>query len=238
MASVPYHLWAEYVTRLAALAEHAILPGSKVLDLATGTGSVALEFAARGCIVTGVDCSEPMLAEARRKATERGVALRLLCRDVCDFKLPSEFDLAVCLYDSLNYIVESSALELAFANIRSHLKPDGIFIFDVNTVRALEAELFTQRSRPGAPLQYDWRSKYDARTRISRISMSFVLPGARERIKIVHRQRAYTDTELRALLEAAGFGGVRSYEAYQTSPPGPDSDRVFYVARSATTRGG
>jgi hypothetical protein len=125
---------------------------------------------------------------------------------------------------------------MAFANVRSSLRPDGLFIFDVNTVSALEAELFTQRSHRGAPLQYDWRSKYDARTRTSRIRMSFVLPVTRQRIKVVHRQRAYSDTELRSLLDAAGFGEVCSYEAYQTCAPGPDSDRVFYVAHATTSR--
>ena len=236
IASVPYHLWAEYVIRLSALAGHALPRGSKVLDLATGTGSVALEFAARGCTVTGVDCSEPMLAQARRKAAERGLDVRLACRDVCDLQLPSEFDLAVCLYDSLNYILESNALGMALANARLALRPGGLFIFDVNTVRALEAELFTQSSRPGAPLQYRWQSKYDPRTRTSRIRMSFLAPGTREKLKVVHRQRAYTDSELRPLLDAAGFEQVRSYEAYQTSPPGPDSDRVFYVAQSPPVR--
>jgi SAM-dependent methyltransferase len=236
MASVPYQLWAEYVGRLAGLAGRAIVPGSKVLDLATGTGSVALEFAARGCVVTGIDCSEPMLAQARRKASERGLTVRLLCRDVSDFELAAEFDLAVCLYDSLNYILDSTALQRAFANVRSSLKSDGVFIFDVNTVKALEGELFTQRSGPGAPLQYDWRSKYDPSARISRIRMTFQAPGMRKSIKVVHRQRAYTDTELRSLLEAARFEKVRSYEAYQTSPPVAESDRVFYVAHTATPR--
>jgi ubiquinone/menaquinone biosynthesis C-methylase UbiE len=42
-------------------------PGSKVLDVATGTGAQALAFAQAGCDVTGVDLSEAMLRRARQK---------------------------------------------------------------------------------------------------------------------------------------------------------------------------
>lgn len=233
MASVPYSLWADYVTRLADMSGRLITPGGRLLDLATGTGSVALEFAARGSIVTGVDLSEPMVIEARRKADERALTADFLCADLRDFSLPQEFDHAVCLYDSLNYILEEAHLKQAFANTRAALKPGGLLIFDVNTVHALEAELFTQRSLDGAPVKYRWVSKYNASTRISRITMRFEIPTTREKFTAVHHQRAYSDGELRSLLEGTGFTDIASYEAYRVAPPGPLTDRAFYVARAA-----
>jgi ubiquinone/menaquinone biosynthesis C-methylase UbiE len=48
----------------------------EALDAGCGTGFLALELAARGHRVTGVDFAPAMLAEARRKAAERGVAIR------------------------------------------------------------------------------------------------------------------------------------------------------------------
>ncbi len=51
----------------------AISPGERVLDLATGTGEVAVRAAARGADVTGVDIAEPMLEKARRRAEQAGV---------------------------------------------------------------------------------------------------------------------------------------------------------------------
>jgi ubiquinone/menaquinone biosynthesis C-methylase UbiE len=51
----------------------AIAPGERVLDLATGTGEVALRAAGRGAEVTGIDVAEPMLEKARRRADEAGV---------------------------------------------------------------------------------------------------------------------------------------------------------------------
>lgn len=51
-------------------------PGHDVLDLGTGTGTLARQLAARGCVVTGLDPSAPLLAEAARLATEDGVPAR------------------------------------------------------------------------------------------------------------------------------------------------------------------
>jgi ubiquinone/menaquinone biosynthesis C-methylase UbiE len=237
MSSVPYPRWADYVSELAALSGRLIRPGTQLLDLATGTGSVALEFAARACVVTGVDRSEPMLVEARRKAAARGLEVEFICRDLCDFQLPANFDHAVCLYDSLNYILDPDSLKRAFANCHAALKPGGLLIFDVNTVRALEAELFTQTSPEGAEVKYRWLSKYDAKSRISSIRMHFEILPAKEQFSLTHRQRAYTDAELRLLLFEAAFSDTRSYDAYRVTPPTAMSDRVFYVAHATNARG-
>ncbi len=235
MSSVPYGVWADYVIELSRLAGRRIRPGARLLDLATGTGSVALEFASRGCSVVGVDASAPMLDEARRKAAQRHLEADFLCRDLVDFRLPPEFDHAVCLYDSLNYILDFNSLKRAFANTREALKPAGLLIFDVNTVRALEAELFTQQSAPGAAVRYRWVSHYDPDTRTSVINMHFEAPDAGGPFTLVHRQRAYTDDEIRSALEDAGLTDIRSYDGYRLREPTPVSDRVFYVARPADT---
>jgi SAM-dependent methyltransferase len=232
MARVPYDFWADYVAELASLAGHPIRPGDALLDLATGTGSVALEFAARGCITTGIDASDPMLAQARRKAAEKGLSVTFICRDLADFDLPSAFDHALCLYDSLNYILEPANIERTFANVRTALKPTGILIFDVNTVRALEEELFTQRSADAPEVAYNWTSKYDPGTRSTRIRMDFRISSTGEEFTIYHHQRAYTDAELRSFLAKAGFRDVVAYDGYRLAPLREESDRAFYVARA------
>src|SRR5215467_4573945 len=56
------------------LADHH---GLDALDVGSGTGFLSFELAARGLRVTGVDFAPAMIAEARRKATERGASVRL-----------------------------------------------------------------------------------------------------------------------------------------------------------------
>jgi ubiquinone/menaquinone biosynthesis C-methylase UbiE len=60
----------------------AIAPGERVLDLATGTGEVAVRAARRGAIVTGIDIAEPMLAKARGRAASEGVEVAFDLGDV------------------------------------------------------------------------------------------------------------------------------------------------------------
>jgi len=230
MASVPYARWADYVSDLALLARRPLAPGAHLLDLATGTGSVALEFARRGCDVTGLDLSEPMLEQARRKAEASGRRLEFLQADLTRFVLPPEFDLAVCLYDSFNYLLTTTELKRAFANVREALKPSGLLIFDVNTIHALEAEMFTQASGPDAQVRYRWRSQYDRKTRLTEVRMRFEIAATEETIEIAHRQRGHTDDEIRAALQQGGFGEINCYDGYRFQPPTPSSDRVFYLA--------
>jgi len=73
--------------RFAPVQDHlvnllAIAPGERVLDLATGTGEVAIRMAQRGAVVTGIDVAEPMLVKARGRAKREGVAIAFDLGDV------------------------------------------------------------------------------------------------------------------------------------------------------------
>src|SRR4051812_49874840 len=63
MTAGMHHRWRARAVDLAAVG-----PGSRVLDVATGTGDLAIELARRGCQVVGSDFSEGMLEHARTKA--------------------------------------------------------------------------------------------------------------------------------------------------------------------------
>ncbi len=65
-----------FYQRLAALGVG--LPGQRILDLGTGTGVLARQFAEQGSIVTGVDISAEQIAAARRLAAEQGLAVEFL----------------------------------------------------------------------------------------------------------------------------------------------------------------
>jgi ubiquinone/menaquinone biosynthesis C-methylase UbiE len=55
-----------------------IAPGRRVLDLGTGTGSLALGFAARGLVATGLDIADELLEVARHSAAERNLDARFV----------------------------------------------------------------------------------------------------------------------------------------------------------------
>ncbi len=70
--------------------------GGPLLDLACGTGRMALRMAAQGYQVTGVDIVPEMIAQARQKATERAVSIEWVVADARTFHLQKQFPFVLC----------------------------------------------------------------------------------------------------------------------------------------------
>ena len=104
------------------------------LDLCCGTGRLLELLEGTGIAATGLDVSRHQLAIARRNAP----SARLVRADVRSFRLGRRFDVVTCLFDSLNYLTTKGDLAQALSNVRRHLSPGGIFVFDVNTFEGLE----------------------------------------------------------------------------------------------------
>lgn len=232
MAGVPYRFWVEYLERIWK--RHSSQPHA-VLDLACGTGTITRLLAQRGCAMTGVDLAPAMLEAARVKTLAQGLSIPYVQQDAADLDLPGQlFDGVICLFDSLNYILEPMRLRQSFARVFAHLQPGGCFIFDVNTEYALAEGMFNQScSRKDEPLHYRWRSRYNAETQICTVNMHFSYDagtGKRELFQEVHRQRTYYKEDLCDWLRAAGFAEVFVYDAYGLERPKKRSDRLFFVA--------
>ncbi len=235
MAGVPYRTWADYLARLWK--RHGLVPQS-VLDLACGTGTVSRLLAGRGLSVTGVDLSGGMLAVARERAEAQHLAIPFYEQDAAELSLDdARFDCVLCLFDSLNYILDGERVQAAFGRVFTHLEPGGAFIFDVNTEYALAEGMFNQScTRKDEPLHYRWRSRYDPKARLCTVRMNFSYDpgdGERQPFTEVHRQRAYPKEDLTHWLRQAGFAEVFVYDAYSTDPPRKRSDRLFFYAIKA-----
>ncbi len=230
MAVVPYRQWVQYLRRL--LKRYAWKP-RRILDLATGTGTVALMLAEEGYAVTGVDISAQMIDMARRKAVAAGVGeVEFLVRDAAALDFDAQFDLTVSLFDSLNYILSTHELKLAFAGVFRALRSGGGFIFDLNSEYALRENLFSQDNRwdDGAEVKHIWMARYNKRTRIATVEMDFFLPNGKT-FREVHKQRAHRHDDVITFLRAAGFQFLDAFDAYSFLPPGRQTDRIFYIVR-------
>jgi SAM-dependent methyltransferase len=108
-------------------------PVESILDLGCGTGGHAIPLARDGWNITGVDRSPQMVEIAQAKAKAAGVEdrVRFLTGDLQTFEAGSTFDVVICLFAVFSYLTKLEDLVASFRNVRRHLKPGGLFIFDL-----------------------------------------------------------------------------------------------------------
>lgn len=229
MRSVPYEMWASYFELLCAQAEHT--PG-RILDVCCGTGSMCEILARQGLALTGVDKSTGMIAAARGKAAQEGLAIGYFAQDIAQMELGDRrFDTAISFFDSLNYVTDPEQLRAGLGRVAHHLEPGALFVFDLNTEFAFTDGMFDQSClRKNAEVRYRWKSVYDALHRICTVRMEFWVGNPPEAFVETHVQRAHSEDEMREWLAEAGFERIRVLNSYTLDRPTARSDRVHYLA--------
>jgi SAM-dependent methyltransferase len=195
---------AFYTGREAAEEVEAILqwrrrPG-RLLDVGCNAGLHALEWSRRGVEVVGID-SAPVAIELARQRAGDDPRLRFDVADLTDPDLQrfGTFDLVTALGGVFNCIPRP-ALVPAFRAIRSVLRPDGDFVFDVLRWRDSPRTIFLRRNSEGA-LRIVWEFTVDPVEGRGRVLGQFLETGA-----IQDSERSfYTAPEITTLLELAGF---------------------------------
>jgi SAM-dependent methyltransferase len=129
-----YDPWSRSVVEdVGFYIDYALAAGGPVVELAVGTGRIAIPIAQAGIPVIGVDSSPEMLAVARAGADAAGVSDRLDLRvgDLREPHVSERVPLAICPFRSLLHM-ETEAEKLdALRAARALLRPDGRFVFDV-----------------------------------------------------------------------------------------------------------
>jgi SAM-dependent methyltransferase len=208
-----------------------------MLDLACGTGTVALSYAQQGWEVYAVDGSAGMLEQARGKAEESGLTLTFSQQDMRQFVLPHQVGLVTCLYDSLNYMLTLVDLKKVFDRVSQALIPGGLFLGDTNTRVTLEEvwgnnTFFVEREGMSLIL----RSGYEADTHLSTVHIvGFVRrpDGLYSRFDEHHTEIAYESEQVQAALASAGLQLEASYDCFLFTAPSSRTRRVMWVARKS-----
>lgn len=106
-----------------------------LLELACGTGALLVALAPAFPDFYGLDLSEQMVAEAKQRLDSS----RVQVADMRAFQLDRHFDVVLCAYDSINHLLTLDEWGEVFKRSSGHLRPNGVFVFDVNTRLQLEA---------------------------------------------------------------------------------------------------
>lgn len=124
-----YEAEARYVARKI----REIRPDARtILELGSGTGRHGRLLAGMGFDVYGIERSAEMVAIAQSNVIKGGPG-SFTCEvgNICDISLGCTFDAVISLFHVISYQSSNEALQAVFAVASGHLKPDGIFLFDV-----------------------------------------------------------------------------------------------------------
>lgn len=234
MEDAPYDLWLGLFTE-SMQQEFGGDRRLKVADIGCGTGTLSIRLMELGHQVCAVDLSEDMLVRAQAKLNRPTPFLRFLQQDMRHLRLPEAVDCAVSFCDSLNYLREETDLLAAFQSIRSQLKPDGVFLFDMHTPYHLEQELGQETFYDiREDIAYIWQSRFDGRRCEVEYDVTFFAKTEADvyrRFQETHWQRAYPREVIEGLLRQAGFEKVTCGADFHWNEPGEGAKRYFFKAK-------
>lgn len=233
-----HHDYETWVGALLELAKAHGLRGDTALDVACGTGKSFLPLLERGWRVTGCDLSAGMIELAREKADD---AVRVEIADMRELPVFGSFDLVFCLDDAINYLHTPAELEAALRGIAANLAPDGVLVFDSNTLANYRGFFGERVEVESNGLRMIWDGHAGSEISPGQIceasfSVEPLVPGGGPSIKPeLHRQRHHPEPEVRAAIDAAGLELAGLYGHHHDGVPHTpmsedDHTKAIYVA--------
>ncbi|MFO1323072.1 MAG: class I SAM-dependent methyltransferase [Burkholderiales bacterium] len=213
--------------------------GGPVLELGCGNGRILLELLRRRVDVTGVDASERMLSELRRKAVAEDLPAPVARMDVRRLGLAPGFAVILCPYSLVTYMVTDDDVARLLGEARRLLAPGGLLVVDAFVPRPLVARddftLDYERPFAGGTLVREKRIRaIDAAT--NRIERRYRHVGADgvvlQQIDVAETIRPFAPDELRGVLTRSGLAPVAEWWNYGAAPNADDAQFFTIAARA------
>ncbi len=231
------HWGSSFTARAMAVIEGCILPripsDARILDLCCGTGQLAAALCETGYKVTGIDGSEQMLKYARENAPRA----EFVQDDARTFKAPVSYDAVVSMFDSLNHVMTIGELRRVFERVHHSLRPNGLFLFDVNT----EAGYLENWQGLHGIVEEDhvciFPNTYDSEAGIGTVDFTIfrVEDEGWRRTDFQLTQKCHAMNEVVAALESSGMRDVEAlaFDVEKgTVPVDSRAKKVFFLCRS------
>jgi ubiquinone/menaquinone biosynthesis C-methylase UbiE len=218
---------------LASVRAHRV-GGRTMVDVACGTGTLALLMARRGWEVYGVDGSEGMLAQASEKLSGKSLPVAFIRQDMRELSLPRPVHLATSFFDSLNHLLTPADLEEAIRRIRRSLLPGGWFIFDTSTERCFTSLWTKSETFQESDFSIILDNAYDSvlRSAVCNVTLNVVRNGGTERLTETVRERFYTAEEVAGILVRESFAVRECRDFNFTSNPAVGKLKTWWVAEA------
>lgn len=213
-----------------------------LLELGCGTGKHAQRFAGLGYQAAGVDMSPWMIERAQRLKAEAGALsgkMEFILGDVRTVRTGNKYDSVLSLFHVVNYQNLEADLGAMFVTAATHLKPNGLFVFDSWYGPAVLTDRPARRTKAAAnekislvrtatPTMYPNENRVEV---AYAISIQDKTSGETHEVKEAHQMRYLFLPEVRALLDRAGMELLIAKEWMTDREPGFDTWSVYFVAR-------
>lgn len=210
---------------------------NSILDLGCGTGTLTELMARRGYDMIGIDNAQEMLQIAMDKRERSGLDILYLLQDMRSFELYGAVGAVISVCDSINYLLEDEDVIRTFRLVNNYLLPDGIFIFDFNTVYKYEivigdATIAENREQ----CSFIWENYYHEAEQINEYDLTVFVQEDRaddiyRRFRETHYQRGYRLEQMKDYLQRAGLVFVEAIDADTHEEVIDTSERIYVIAR-------
>lgn len=218
--------------------------GRDVLELGCGSGGHAFELARLGLNLHGLDLSRDMLDVAQRQLAQQPGDIRSRVQfsqgDIRQFDLGRQFDCVISLFHVISYLPTLADIRQAFQRVNRHLRPDGVFLFDVwytPAVLTARPEVRVKRmanaeisvTRIAEPVWFPNECWVDVCYKV------FIRDLKTDRIEEleteIHRMRYVSLPEITLLAELCGLEVVHNGEWMTQNPPSEKTWGVCFVLK-------
>ena len=213
-----------------------------VLEIACGPGYHTRTFARQGKRAVGLDLNPAMIELAAGKAEAEGLVATWLRADMRDFRLDAPVDMAYCMFDGLDALINNDDLIHHFRTIADNLTPAGLYLIDLSHPRECSYTYYKPfvytAERDGRKVEIRWATnqpKYDLVTNVAYVELEMYINdhGQETIIKDSAYERLMFPQEIRLLAEQSGaMQLVACYGDFKLDQPlddSPASSRMIII---------
>jgi 2-polyprenyl-3-methyl-5-hydroxy-6-metoxy-1,4-benzoquinol methylase len=190
--------------------ETPLIASSKVLDMMCGYGRHSIALARKGYQVTAVDNLESYITEIATQATAEHLPIKYIKEDILNFCSDEQFDLAICMGNSICFFNEADTLKL-LSNLALQVKPGGKLVINSWCIAEIAIKNFvpTGSGKVGTTEVLTESQFLFHPTRIETLNTFIAEDGTKEFKKAV--DYIYSYAEMEKMLQSVGFSIKSAY---------------------------
>ena len=229
MDHVDYKQWTRYVRSVFSAHVKNV---QDIIDLSCGTGSFLAEMRLKNAKIIGCDLSSEMIQQAIRKSYK--LPSKFIVTDFLNTPFKAErFDVALALYDSVNYLLAEEQVSVFLSEAFRVLKPGGVLIFDAVTPYVCKTVFkdYYESQEIEKNTAYARRSWYDAAERIQYNDFRIELEG--RDFEELHEQKIWSIRDWKRFIKKSPFVLEAVYANFTFRPIERKSERAHFICIKA-----